>query len=59
MLDAVVGDDASITCGLILLDAHGGVGVAHRSAHMSHAYARGDGPIHVGHVAGETTEVIR
>lgn len=57
--DAVVGADPSITCGLILVDAHGELGVAHRSAHMSHAWAQGDGPIHVGHVAGATTEVTR
>jgi L-asparaginase / beta-aspartyl-peptidase len=50
--DAVVDGDASVTCGLIVLDAQGRVGVAHRSAHMSHAWAIGDGATHVAVVAG-------
>jgi len=40
-----LGDD--LTCGLIVVDPRGEIGVAHRSEHMSHAWARGAEPIHV------------
>lgn len=33
------------TCGLIVVDARGRIGIAHRSAHMSHAVARGEEPV--------------
>lgn len=34
-----------VTCGLIVLDPHGRIAIAHRSVHMSHAFVRGDAPI--------------
>jgi L-asparaginase / beta-aspartyl-peptidase len=46
-----VSDDASalgpgMTCGLIVLDARGRIGIGHHSEHMSHAWARGEQPVH-------------
>jgi len=38
-------DPADFSCGLILVDPRGRIGIAHRSEHMSHAFVRGDGPI--------------
>jgi beta-aspartyl-peptidase (threonine type) len=34
-----------VTCGLILVDPSGRIGIAHRSTHMSHAYVRGDAAV--------------
>ena len=34
-----------VTCGLIVVDPSGRIGIAHRSTHMSHAIARGDAPV--------------
>jgi len=48
--DAVVALGEGITCGLIVVDPRGAIGVAHRSAHMSHAWARGSEPVHAGWV---------
>lgn len=45
--DAVVALGEGFTCGLIVLDASGAIGVAHRSPHMSHAWAIGSAPAHV------------
>lgn len=36
------------TCGIILIDPRGEVGVAHRCPHMSWAIARGDAPVEAG-----------
>ncbi len=44
VVDGWPGPDA--TCGIILLDPSGRVGVAHRSPHMSWAVARGEAPVH-------------
>jgi len=45
--DEVVALGEGLTCGLIVVDPRGEIGVAHRSLHMSHAWARGSDPIHV------------
>jgi beta-aspartyl-peptidase (threonine type) len=34
-----------VSCGLIVVDPSGRIGIAHRSTHMSHAYVRGDAPV--------------
>jgi isoaspartyl peptidase/L-asparaginase-like protein (Ntn-hydrolase superfamily) len=47
---AVAGETASlgtdVTCGLIVLDPRGRIGIAHESEHMSHAWARGEAAVH-------------
>jgi beta-aspartyl-peptidase (threonine type) len=45
--DDAVSLGPDLTCGLIVLDANGRIGVAHRSEHMSHAWARGREPVNV------------
>lgn len=45
--DEVVALGPELTCGLIVVDPRGEIGVAHRSTHMSHAWARGGESIHV------------
>lgn len=47
----VVALGEGFTCGLIVLDPRGVIGVAHRSPHMSHAWAVGTEPAHVALVA--------
>ncbi len=37
--------DGRFTCGLIVVDPRGRIGIAHRSTHMSHAVARGHAPV--------------
>ncbi|HWB73385.1 MAG TPA: isoaspartyl peptidase/L-asparaginase [Nannocystaceae bacterium] len=44
--DDAVSLGPELTCGLIVLDAQGRIGVAHRSEHMSHAWAKGAAPVH-------------
>ena len=39
------GRTGPVSCGLIVVDPSGRIGIAHRSTHMSHAYVRGDGPV--------------
>lgn len=41
-------DGVPATCGIILIDPDGGVGIAHRCPHMSWAVARGAEPPHAG-----------
>lgn len=50
--DDAVSLGPAFTCGLIVLDAQGRIGVAHRSEHMSHAWAKGGAPVHAALAVG-------